>query len=311
MARVLRCKSMREYQPRIIKDDLWILVDPEDGYILKDEDNYREDATFSYIEPFKDGYAIVNKGGNWKYKGADAKIIATSSYAYIPNNCFCGGKWGIINKYGELIVPCEFDCITNAHDGIVRVAEQGSRSLEFRDECPQIIESFECGIFYFRIMGPRGVLRRERRLTECGNINYGCDFENGFALIEKGRSNEKKYLYINTEGKIITGLDTYDDGRNFYEGYACVGKLCKLTNRIKYGYINKEGKLVIPTIYDEAASFYKGQAITKMGDKTVIIKEVLTVVDSVIKRELKTEIIAPTPKKSKSLFEFIDELLTR
>ena len=84
---------------------------------------------------------------------------------------------------------------------------------------------------------------------------------NGFAVVEK----DKKYNFINTEGKLISPM-WFDDVYNFENGFAVINK------NYQYNFINTDGKILSPMWFDNFYGFHNdGFAVVKKDNKYNII----------------------------------------
>lgn len=62
------------------------------------------ESKYGKVEPFVDGYAKVNYGGNW-YNEED------ENYPHKKNREYSGGKWGVIDIMGREIVPAVYESV--------------------------------------------------------------------------------------------------------------------------------------------------------------------------------------------------------
>ena len=89
------------------------------------------------------------------------------------------------------------------------------------------------------------------------------EFKDGFAIVLKDYRGDRKFGFIDTNGKEIVPCK-YDYVENFHEGLAIVR--IGWTNS-KYGFINTMGNEVVSCIYDFAYSFHEGLAAVRTNGK--------------------------------------------
>lgn len=304
-----------EYEPQCINNK-WVLVDERGVILRKTDGHYIREDEYDYIGPFADGYALVNIGGTSGYIDNSSpnfrKLPNRNDYEY---SYFCGGLWGVINQYGETVIPCEYGCIS-IKEGIARVSHYGELIIEYRQHGIEYVLNFASNINYYLIKknGRSADVPKGKIIAQHLSIRRGEDFYEGFAKVtlEPTGWNKEKIAYINRAGATIA--DSYDDGGDFCEGLACVGKIVTIEfktssyvthsiQKMKYGFIDTNGKLVIPFQYDELGSFKNGKAIMKDGDERVEIIKEFTPIGYTFK-------IKSKPLHKKSLFKSIVDCLT-
>ena len=133
---------------------------------------------------------------------------------------------GIINKKGELVLPCVYNWIFDISDGIAVVRKN-------RDD----LGVFKCGY-----ANANGLITSEF-------YDKAAPFADGMGMV----SQDGKKGFVNSEGKEIIPC-IYYEARSFADGLASVKK------DGKWGYINKKGEIVLPFIYKNAGTFEDGEA---------------------------------------------------
>ena len=129
------------------------------------------------------------------------------------------GKFGYINKKGEVVLPCEYDDADDFSEGLAKVKVKDSYG--YIDNTGEII-------------------------INCIFDNKAGDFSEGFARVRvKG-----KYGFINKSGQVVIPCK-YDDAGSFSDGLARIKKGL-------FGYINTMGDIVIPCKYEDARDFHEG-----------------------------------------------------
>lgn len=93
---------------------------------------YEDCETFA----FWDDHAIVTQGDKWFYidkSGSrqgdlsfeEAGVFNDEGYAAVKNN----GKWGVLKKYGELVIPCVFEEVAIQPKGLAIVRQEGKYGI--------------------------------------------------------------------------------------------------------------------------------------------------------------------------------------
>ncbi len=135
------------------------------------------------------------------------------------------GKYGFIDKTGNLVIERVFD---NAR-------------------------SFSEGLAAVEIEGNLGFIDRSGKLAIQTQYDWGyheADFSEGMAIVWK----DKKYGFINKTGEVVIEL-VFDNARAFSEGLAAV-KIEK-----KFGYVDTTGKTIIGPRWSYAGYFSEDFAL--------------------------------------------------
>ena len=155
------------------------------------------------------------------------------------------GKYGFINKSGELVVPCIFNSAHDYKDGCARVGLNNKYGLinSSGEEITKIIYDFIGGFI-------------EGIAEVCLNNKYGFIDFNGKEIFQCKYDGchycydgvvvlrlDKKYGFGDKSGNLITPF-IFDRVGDFHDGIATV----KLNN--KFGCINKKGEFVVQCVYD-------------------------------------------------------------
>ena len=144
------------------------------------------------------------------------------------------GKYGVINRKGEIIVPVEYDFIFQYGDD----SESDMFTVEMGDK-----------LVFYDTLGNQVL----KPYYDYESHNF---FSEGLAVV----SRNNKYGFINLNCKEVIKLQ-YDSAYSFSEGLAAV---CL---NGKWGFINKRNKVVIPFQYDDVNTFYDGLAAVKLNGK--------------------------------------------
>lgn len=158
------------------------------------------------------------------------------------------GKYGYINRKGEIIIPLRFSSVSRFPDqtsGLV-VASSG-------DYCA-IYDQYGNNIVPYR------------QATQ-------CDFSEGMSVGYYGKSHNIQYFIMDRYGKETRLPDVeYIDG--FMMCRFRSGRLPVMNKDNKWGYIDTQGKLLVPYIYDEVEEYYGdcARVATHHDDGTVTYK---------------------------------------
>ena len=186
-----------------------------------------------------------------------------------------GGKYGYINKAGEIVINPQFDDAWSFSEGLARV-EIGDKYGYINKAGEYVIKpqfdgagSFSEGLAWMRIGGKEG---KEGFINKAGEIVINPQFDDawsfseGLARVEIG----DKRGYINKAGEYVI-KPQFDDAYSFLEGLAPV-RIGDLKSG-KWGFINKAGEYVINPQFDSAGSFSEGLASVQIGDKIGFINK--------------------------------------
>lgn len=142
-----------------------------------------------------------------------------------------GGKWGYINRAGEVVIAPQFNLANNFSEGLAAVLT--------RD-----------GWGYIDATG-RMVIAPNR-----GFFHPGA-FSEGLAPVGV---NSTKMGYIDRTGRVVIEPQ-FDKAYEFSDG------LARVQDGGKYGYINKSGQLVVDLMFDDARDFSNGVAFVSLGER--------------------------------------------
>ena len=150
------------------------------------------------------------------------------------------GKWGFLNKKGEVVVPLTYEYADPFSDGLARVKE--GKRYKFIDTAGKVV-------------------------LEVPDFDYPHDYHEGLSAIQDyaaGVDNGCITRYIDKLGKLSFNVTGYAE--DFHEG------LAKLTLRPdpksefgKDGYIDKSGRVAIAATFDEVHDFSEGLAAVRLG----------------------------------------------
>lgn len=221
---------------------------------------------------------ISDKLLNWEYDIIDktGNIISSQHY-YLISNYSEGlapvqitkhGKWGYIDKSGEIVIQCQYDEAFGFNLGLARV--RIGTKLGFIDKSGAIIipcqytnlGNFSEGLSVAEKEGKYGFIDREGTTIIPFKYEYANSFSEGLAyVIQTG-----KCTFINKTGKEEIFMTKHDFVGEFSGGLTYVG----VDNKI--GFINRKGKVVLPFEYDYVTNVSKRISLVKKNKKYGYIK---------------------------------------
>lgn len=174
------------------------------------------------------------------------------------------GKYGIINKWGQMIIPAEYDEAMHFSEGLAWVKKdekwfcmnQNNRAVT--DSGYEYVHDFHGGLAVVKRGNKAGYIDKNGKLVIPFIYDIAGDFEGELAPV----CLRKKWGYINKTGKVIIPLKYDEMAGSFLTSDGLVS--VKLNN--KWGCIDKTGKLVIPAIYQHQLTFNNGRALNKVNN---------------------------------------------
>ena len=253
---------------------------------------------FSITESGKNGtkyvFSIKNANNFSLIRKKAAKIavnyMGECSEGIIP--VVSDDKMGAINLEGEWIVPCEYDVVSACSDGMIRIYNGASITLDggnrvingtgkigfysadgmmAADCIYENARNYQDGFTFVKKNGKWGAIDKQGTVI----IPFEYDFAEGIsesrALVFRGETDKwggpvqskGKYTFVDITGTTI--IDDLEKAYLFSEGLAAV------CIKGKYGYIDPSGEWVIPAVYDNAYSFSEGRAFVLSGGTYSII----------------------------------------
>lgn len=191
---------------------------------------------FSFIEDVpEENLLIVNKDGEYGGRFANGEKY--------PTFRFTGGKWGIYDKKGNVIVPLKYD----------------------------LVRPYSEGFFCVSLNGKFGFIDKKGKEVIPIEFDDAWSFSEGLAEVKF----DGKWGFVDQKGKEIIQLK-YDGVISFSEG------LGKVWLNGKFGFVDNKGREVIPLKYDATGPFTKGLVpvelnrkwgfIDQMGNEVIPIK---------------------------------------
>ncbi len=209
-------------------------------------------ALFSAVGEFEGGYAWINTGADVKFKGNPI-----------------GGKWGLVDKAGSLVIPVEYDYIDYIAEDMVAVNVGGVLSNEHviggqwgfynLKERRMTVAPVYSYVNPFNVDGIAWVLQagkiqrkiravkvfsddKKKSVEQVNRLLYTDGFMGIWSVLTQPGT-LCKWSLINKNGEVLTKTE-YDIVFDFVNGFACVGK------GGKYGFVDNTGYEVIPCIYE-------------------------------------------------------------
>ncbi|HAN09431.1 MAG TPA: hypothetical protein DCP90_02325 [Clostridiales bacterium] len=286
------------------KDATWFRNDDQESYIGVKNKTTGEviiPAMYDQLTPFSEGYAIArNYDEGMGIIDDKNNIIIPLEYAIwnsfindqllgpnepdymleiTGNNLTRGiskdGKWGLIDKKGEWVVPLTYDSqktnLSDFGDIEVGVADfSGGIATVQKDGKWGVIDTQGNSITpiqyekAFVWNGFAGVRQNGKwgSVDKAGNVVVPFEYD-GIGAFSEGRITVEKsgsWGAVDINGNIVVPL-IYDRLDSFNDGYAVV------EDNGKKGFVNKNGNVIVPIIYDDAWGFTDGLACVKLGDK--------------------------------------------
>lgn len=154
---------------------------------------------------------------------------------------FPQGKYGFMDKSGEMVIPASFSQAGPFSDGLAMVRDGKSGKFGF-------------------------INKSGKYLVQPIYDNAG-DFSDGMAIVGIKVGEKLKYGYIDKTGKLVIQA-SFPDGGAFSEGLAVIRD-----DSQKSGYIDKTGRIVIPPQFDMANEFIGGLARVYINSKSAYIDQ--------------------------------------
>ena len=240
--------------------------------------NYMSDYT-NYDQIFQNNAHLVCEGCEWGYVDTSGTTAIRPQFAFAKD--FVNGvsivqgvdnKWGMINKKGDWLIPCQYDGIAfleNTNNRIVRLYKQAPK-YGLIDTLGQLavsaiyeeIGSFSEGRLAVKRNGMWGFVNPDGlEVIPCRFREVG-DFKEGLAAAKLGRH----WGFIDKLGNIEIQFK-YNRAGNFNANLAWVH------TESGAGYINKKDEIVIEPKFDRAFDFYKGVARVVSAGKWGLIDQ--------------------------------------
>lgn len=180
------------------------------------------------------------------------------------------GKWGYINREGQIAIEPQFDDGREFSEGLAPVGfgSYGQTKWGYINTLGQIViepafeeaYNFSEGLALIRLNGKCGYLNAAGEMVIEPQFGFSQPFSEGFALVTIPAKaigpitlRSSKMFFIDKQGHKLGNLD-FTDGRSFSEGLASVSV------DGKSGCIDTAGEFVIPPQFDLLENFSEGLA---------------------------------------------------
>lgn len=181
---------------------------------------------------FVDGIQTIERDGLFGFKLEDGTLLVEPKYKYVDEfkEGFCvvmsdETHFGLINRAGREVVPCDFEHVSTPTEGLVRVQRDG--------------------LFGFMDTAGREVIPPTWRAAS--------GFYEGLATVAVDiDSLQVAYGFVDRRGKLVIQAQ-YDYAYPFHEGVAVVKQY------ERYGMIDHSGREVVPIKYLELSSSFHGR----------------------------------------------------
>jgi len=219
-------------------------------------------------------------------------------------------KYGFIDKQGNVLIPIQYDIVSDFENGIARVGiATGEKRSNIYDERNWLViipyfdgkfgvinkkgdylipptisapdehfnsdnRNFKEGLAPFQEKGKYGFINLLGKVIVPAIYDYVYGFSEGLAMIRSGNKNG----YINTKGTVVIEPN-FAGAFNFHEGLGAVQKKISLIDSksgkkksgLKWGYINSKGEIIIEPKFSAVSEFHDGLALVLDNDKYAYI----------------------------------------
>ncbi len=233
---------------------------------------------------FNDGMAcIVRENSCPEYVNTELKTVFKLSDAVFAG-CFSdglakfqdkAGKWGYVDKEGNVAIKPQFDFAGSFKEGLARVYmtqgegsvswiidKQGNKAFDLSKGLLSI-GYYNEGVSVYRDSTGWGVFDTKGNKVLSGKKEWEMlgDFFFGYASFLKG----EKWGAINTKGEIVIDA-VYENNLIFANGLAAI------SSNGKWGFVNIDNEQVIPAEYDMIyMPFFNETALVKKGNDILFI----------------------------------------
>ena len=213
-------------------------------------------------EEKKTSAPATNKGYEWVIEPQFARV---TSFREGLASVRIDGKWGCIDKTGQIVIKPKFDYKPMFSDGIAQVREEGR--LGYIDKMGKYIVKpgydittvFSEGLAAISKDGKWGFIDKTGKNVIKPEFDDAKYFSEGLAIVAK----DGKFHFIDKTGENVIKTELYDVN-DFSEGLAAVSKRGKWG--FEWGFIDKTGYFIIPPEFACAYNFNEGlAAVSKYG----------------------------------------------
>lgn len=187
----------------------------ETGYTFLDRMGLVLDCRFEEVKPFSQGLAAVcvDPGRRQRPKENGANWTVAN-----------GGKWGFVDKTGELVIPAVYTAVGHFTNGLA----------------PVYVGGWECGCTGLHD-GAWGYINREGKMVVEPQFRQAGNFSEGLAVVTY---DGQRYAWIDENGKFAIELRPLSFAASFREGVARIrGTRGGTPGWNDSGYITKAGEV--------------------------------------------------------------------
>lgn len=192
-------------------------------------------------------YGLMDRSGAYLIRPVYDKLAPLANPSYFK--AFSGGKAGVVDYRGNVIVPLEYDYVGNMEEDMIIVGRSGkygcydSKGIMLFQPEFDMMKEFSDGKSHVQNNGLYGFVDNK------GNV-----LRNSAEEEEEPRSR----VVVSLSGKMLVKL-VYDSGGTFSCG------LAPLSQDGKFGYINMDGNFAVPRIYDNVTEFNVQTSLARVG----------------------------------------------
>lgn len=226
-----------------------------------------------YASDFKDGIAIIKSGGKYGVINTEGKIVLDCSNLMIERigdllKVKKDQNFGLVDKDGKVVADYIYQTIDKMDDDLykVRKGDYGLINKDGKEIVPcnfLYIGEVSEGIITMKASDKFIYVTKEGKLITKKGYKNASDFSDGMAGVETFENNN---IFIDTTGKEMVPEVEISIANKFSEGLARVS-IGKKENE-RYGFIDKTGKVVIDLIYENCEKFFNGLAKVKKDGKS-------------------------------------------
>ncbi len=227
---------------------------------------------FTNAYPFRNGFAIVQRGNHYNFINHNGKLIGPVWFDYVENfsqglalvgkgpwnKGNFAGKVGFIDSTQKIIIPIIFESAESFADNVARVwlhgkvfqiDRSGKASMKFKNS-----SMIELGLNKLKSQVGKPLIRPEE------NELAKYSFISGIDTFTVPRPSDSGWDYLTKNKEAILHAN-FDYALKFSEGMALVRK------DEKWNYINEKGKLLLSEWLEDADNFKQGLAKVKKDGK--------------------------------------------
>ena len=257
------------------------------GCEKKEEENKKDESSYTnneanvdanalnleieYASDFKDGIAIIKSGGKYGVINTEGKIVLDCSNLMIERigdllKVKKDQYVGLVDKDGKVVADYIYQTIDKMDDDLykVRKGDYGLINKDGKEIVPcnfLYIGEVSEGIITMKASDKFIYVTKEGKLITKKGYKNASDFSDGMAGVETFENNN---IFIDTTGKEMVPEVEISIANKFSEGLAAVRK----EKDGKYCYIDKTGKVVLDcSEYEDVNNFENGLARVSIGKK--------------------------------------------